>query len=316
MACTGSNTCQNRVCAATCDRVVGATLGNGVTDTTIQSAIDAAPDGGRVCIEAGTYSTGTLGSGYLGKINKNLTISGADQATTILDGTGARAGFEIGTNSYSSQITVTIEKLTIQNGYGGQAGGSGLYAWGNSGMTVNLTDVTARNGTYGSGIYIDSGNTNGMPTAVLTRVTATGNTTANGSAINTMRGGGMLIIGNATLTDCDITNNSVNTDGAGLAIFFGSTVTMTGGSISGNTSNLYTGGLYGNAAAFILYGAGNSFTATNVTMTNNVAAGTGGLGANEWAGTLTLTNCTVSGNTAATCNCVQDLGSCNTSYCV
>ncbi|MFM8594535.1 MAG: nitrous oxide reductase family maturation protein NosD, partial [Chloroflexota bacterium] len=278
----------------------------------LQAAIDAATSGDVICLRAGTF---TASSGnYLAVITKNLTIIGASEATTILDGGSQQSGIRIGSTDYSSAITVSISDLSIQNGMS-YHGASGIYVFGRSGMTVTLTDVTVKDGTHGSGIWLDEG-PNGQLTATFTRVTATN----NDGRPNAGRGGGIHAYGNLTMVNCDITNNHVKAEGGGLCLAAGATVTMTGGSISGNTAHEYTPGNYGNGAGFMLFNGASSFTATNVTMSNNVAEGIGGLGyvaAGE--STLSLNSCTISGNTAvASCACVYQRWNtnCNSSYCV
>ena len=277
----------------------------------LQAAIDAATSGDVICLRAGTF---TASSGnYLAVITKNLTVIGASEATTILDGELLRSGFQIGATNYGSQISVSISNLTVKNG-NSYHGASGAYIFGRSGMTVALTDVTLKDGMAGGGIYLDEGS-NGHPTATFTRVTATNNDIRP----NTGRGGGIIAFGNLTMVDCVITNNHVRSEGGGLCLVTGATVTMTGGSISGNTAHEYSPGNYGNGAGFMLFNGISSFTATNVTMSNNVAEGRGGLGCVVASGsTLSLNNCTISGNTAnTTCSCVYQAwnNTCNGSYC-
>lgn len=277
----------------------------------LQAAIDAANSGDAICLRAGTF---TASSGnYLAVITKNLTIIGASEATTILDGEQLRSGFLIGETDYSSQITVGLENLTVRNGRA-YHGAGGMYIFGRSGMTVTLTRVTVKDGIVGSGIWIDEG-AYGQPTTSFTRVTVTNNDTRPTST----RGGGIVAYGNLTMVNCDITNNHVRSEGGGLSLMTGATVTMTGGSISGNTAHEYAPGSYGNGGGFVLFSSSASFTATNVTMSNNVAEGRGGLGAvPSSSSTLSLNSCTISGNTAGTgCDCVYQGWdtSCNSSYC-
>lgn len=293
-------------------RTVGASIGGAVTDTTIQSAIDAAPDGGKVCIQAGTY---TASSGkYIASIRKNLTLEGADQATVLLDGQGSRCGLEIGATDYSSAITVSISNLTVKSSSGGD--GSGVYVYGISGMTVTMTDVTVKDGSGVNGVTVAATTT--RPVFNATRVTMTGNDIRPGTG----RGGGLVSNSVATLTDCVISNNSVQTQGGGVMVFGGSTFTMSGGSLSGNHAYLI-GTSYGEGGAFSVLADSASpatITLTNVSVTNNTADGRGGVGYYQGEGTtVTMTGCTVSGNTAPTCSCVYHFVSsnfvCTTTYC-
>lgn len=254
------------------------------------------------------------GGSCFGVITRNLSVRGDDEATVILDGLSVRSGFQVGAGNYSSAITVSISNLTIQNSGGGDGGA--IYAFGNSGMTVNMTDVTVKNSTGINGIYMD-GNPTG-PVFNGVRLTLDGNDIRP----NLSRGGGFLSYGVSTLTDCEITNNATKSEGGGITLVAPATLAMTGGKLSGN--HAYTNNAsYGNGGAFSFLNDSQSpvsITLTNVEVKDNVADGSGGVGFYDGlASTVTMTGCTVTGNTGVTCNCVYHFtGSayaCDTSYC-
>ena len=66
--------------------------------TTIQGAINGAPEGATIVIEAGTYYESLHWTG------KNLVIRGAGQGRTIIDGGGTSRGLYTNGLSYSSGI--------------------------------------------------------------------------------------------------------------------------------------------------------------------------------------------------------------------
>ena len=111
-------------------------------------------------------------------------------------------------------------------------------------------------------------------------------------------GGGIAIEEGGTATLTDVTITGCTGDQRGGAISNYGTLTMTGGSITGNTSNdikasdtdiVGGGGIYTSG--------GSTTTLTGVTITGNQAKGAGGGGINNW-GTLTIDGCTITGNTS------------------
>jgi MBG domain/Bacterial Ig-like domain (group 3)/Right handed beta helix region len=137
----------------------------------------------------------------------------------------------------------------------------------------------------------------GGVTASIRGLTITGghtNTTLNGAGINTS--------GNLTLTDCTITGNSADKGGGGI-VSYGSptapypTLTMNECTVSDNTA----GGFAGLGGGGIFTWRGAILSLTDCTITGN-SAGTGsggGAGIMSSGYPTTLTNCTISGNTSA-----------------
>jgi MBG domain/Bacterial Ig-like domain (group 3)/Right handed beta helix region len=137
----------------------------------------------------------------------------------------------------------------------------------------------------------------GGVTASIRGLTITGghtNTTLNGAGINTS--------GNLTLTDCTITGNSADKGGGGI-VSYGSptapypTLTMNECTVSDNTA----GGFAGLGGGGIFTWRGALLSLTDCTITGN-SAGTGsggGAGIMSSGYPTTLTNCTISGNTSA-----------------
>ncbi len=82
-------------------------------------------------------------------IDRNMTIQGQSQAGTIINGTGNNWIFNI-----QPGITVTLENLTLTNGYTTDVGGA-IYNLGN--LTVNNCNFTQNQAIRGGAIY-NSGN--------------------------------------------------------------------------------------------------------------------------------------------------------------
>lgn len=287
---------------------------------TLRAAIQQAnatvgPDA--ITLPAGVYTLTRVGTGEdeadTGDldITDDMTIIGANAATTIVDGLTFDRVFDI-----LPGATVTIQDVTIQNGDtasvivvivgGGVTGiGAGIRNMG----TLTLTDVdvkdnaadesagggianqgslTMSGGTIsdnsardaGGGIFnLDSG------TATLNNVTVSDNTVER-------RGGGIATLGSLTLTDSTVSGNTANRQGAGI-FSGGGTLTLTTSTIRDNVLDApgsFGGGIYNTGA----------LTMDQSTIRDNTARkGGGGLFHSSDASTATLTKSTISGNTLA-----------------
>ncbi len=149
-----------------------------------------------------------------------------------------------------------------------------------------LTIVGGLTSTATGGSYAGyGGGLLNLGTATLTDCTVTGN-------IATIEGGGLANTGrydSLTLTNSAVTDNQTGADGAGGGIdnpFF-DTVTLSGTTISGNSAGT-GGGLVSLGTASL----------TNCSVTGNTAKSFGG-GVYDNDGTIDLSGCTISGNTAS-----------------
>jgi predicted outer membrane repeat protein len=242
-----------------------------------------------------------------------LTLS---NYTTTIQGPGAGM---LTINGYFGRVfsvldfaTVTITGLTISNGsvyYAGQPGTGSGGAISNRGV-LTVSDCTfsgnsANGGTgYGGAIYsvgtltasncLFSGNTastNGGAIwedttygTTLTGCTFTGNTAGNG-------GGAVYNGGTLTVNGCTFANNSAYIVGGGIFADLGNNTTITGSIFSGNsataTVSVSEGGGVDNG--------GGTMAVSGCTFSGNSAGGGGGI---LNGGPLTVTSSTFSGNTA------------------
>ena len=288
------------------DGVAETAPSNGVT--TLRAAIQeanalAGPD--TIILAAGTYTLTIAGAdedaGATGDldITDDLTITGAGQATTIIDGGALDRVFHVITGS-----TVEISGVTVQNGRvldGLPTAGGGIRIDG----TLNLTDSTISNnaaafGTEGGGI----GNTG---TLILTNSTVSGNTASSVGGIHNYgtvtitnstvsgnsataggQGGGIFNSGILALVDSTVRDNFASGGGiSGGGIVNQATLSLTGSTVSGNRANGDGGGIYNQI---------DTVTVVNSTITNNTAGRGGGI-FNSFA-SLTVLSSTVSGNTS------------------
>jgi hypothetical protein len=238
--------------------------------------VDRASTGDTLNVAAGLYKENLV-------LDKSLSIKGAGQGLTAIDGNFAGSVFKIG--SINSNIDVDLSGMTIQGGSGTQVGnvlmGGGIYNRGRTDIAdciITGNRISSAGGAYGGGIANDGVSGGLTPTITLTGCTIANNaavgsspsgsyggglwnrygtTSLSGCTVNdnlvsgtgTIRGGGISNTGDKgplTLTDCLITgNNALGSSGSGGGIWLSGTATlvMKGGSISSNAAINSGGGI-------------------------------------------------------------------------
>ena len=271
----------------------GAGTGFGVSDT--------------INVPAGTYTTTLpgvedLNAGGDFDITKPLTITGAGQATTIIQGgTVGLPAPNASDRVFHASATagaITFDGVTIQNGVSFGGAGGGIY-------TLGATTLTMTNSTVSGNFALGTGGgISAASTVTLTNSTVSGNVTWDNV-------GGINTTGAVTLTNSDVSDNRADYGGTG-GIYSPGGLTMTNSAVSGNWVRDNFGGIYcgslmmtnstvdnniawGGAIGGI-YATGNT-TMTNSTISNNKAQG-GSVGGIQADGNVTLTNSTIYGNSA------------------
>jgi CSLREA domain-containing protein len=187
-----------------------------------------------------------------------ITLNGAGASLAIVQMTGGSITHRVFLVALGT--TADISGISVENGHVAVNGGGGIL---NDG-TLNLSNstVSQNSAQFGGGIYLNTGGT----------------------------------LTNDTIDSNSATLNSGIAEAAGVFVSHG-TNTITGGSISSNTSAGDTGGLYIQNS-----NPGDSTTISGVTINSNTAAtGTGGVyvqndGSSPTA--VTLTNDTIDSNTS------------------
>ena len=261
---------------------VDSSPGDGVCATatgscTLRAAIMEANDlagADTITLPIGTYTLTIAGIEDLGvagdlDITGDLTINGAGQATTIIDGGALDRVFQV------HGVTVEISDVTIRNG---SAAGGGIHSTGT--LTLNRSTVSGNTATGGAG-----GIVNIRGTLNIIDSTISGNIAGSG-------GGVANVAGTAVLTNVIVSGNTAGTGrGGGIANSrfgtFSSTMTLTNVTVSGNTAVLGDGG-----------GISNRLTTGISSTVSNNSAGRRGGGLAIISGTVTLADSTVSDNTA------------------
>ncbi len=299
-----------------------------------QAIVDAGPGEG-IVVPAGTY---TLTTGELA-IAKSLTITGSGAAGTIIQAGNRSRVFH---TSGGSASDITIAGVTIRGGEARQTAGMPLVEGGgvlNDDATLTLSDDVIRDNiadadgagsagaggrAEGGGVYSDVPGTLHLQHTELLSNTATalGNPGERGGIAT---GGGAAIVGAFTITGSTFEANRADARGGQGPPNAGQTGGESeGGGLDaeppGAGSQLSSSTLDDNVAdasagpggtAFVAAGAGafiesdaGPFTATDVTITGNVARASGGGGSADggavyFAGSgqvLTLINATLSAN--------------------
>lgn len=248
----------------------------------------------------------------------NITLIGAGATTTIIDGNhtanetdlvapvmfvGSNAPVEIrgvtitkGNFSRGSTFgsgggmnnagVLTIVDSIISDNFG--AAGGGIY---NSGTLTLLRSRISRNLAGGGAFSGEGGGIYNVSSFQQTSITVTDSIISANTAINANGGGISNFQGIVTITNSTVHGNTADRLGGGIANFRGTftgTLTVTNATISGNRGSS-GGGIYNNSATVHLQ---------NVTIAHNIATtGTGGGINNPDAGTFTLRNTLIVGNT-------------------
>ena len=303
------------------------------------AAVDACPAGSgadTIVVPTGTYTLSIPGAGEDANatgdldITADLTLSGADAATTIIDGAALDRVFHI-VRWRSLGCTVEISGMTIRNGSPDGSGGGIL----NQGtLALDSSTVSGNTAPGGGGLFNDYWGNTYPSTSTLTNVTFSGNSAsqfsgggvANGyfssaTLTNVMfsgnsapqSGGGMSNdpYSSATLTNVTFTGNSAFLGGGMSDVYAYTTSTLSNVTFSGNTGGPGGGMYIRNSTSMLsnvtftgnygLYGGGmfsrdSTSTLTNVTFSSNTAFWDGGGMANVGSSSSMLTNVTFSGN--------------------
>ena len=232
-------------------------LNNTNADETI--TIDATSAGGT------TVSGGGVSSNFSDIEIDNGTVNLTD--LTISNGNTDNSGGGIYNDS-----TLTVTNCAFTNDSAGEEGG-GLDNEDN--LTIANCAFTNNSANYGGGLYNDA-TLNMSDTSIN-----------NNSLTGTGGGAGFGNEGEATITDCTITDNSGSGNGdVGGGILNYYLLTITGGAISGNSATNNGGGIDDE---------GTALSVTNGTVSDNTSANGGGVYSDA---TTTITSCQLTGNTS------------------
>lgn len=297
-------------------------IGNPVA--TIAKAITLSSSGDIIDIAAGTYTEANLNPG----VAKSLTFKGAGASLTFVQ--AAVTAYQTGTalkmvfnleNTYTADVAINLQDLTIQNAYNNGSGG-GIRAFNKSAnankLTVNLTNVNMTNnqGTNGGAIVLQGTGSSSVD-VVMSNCTFSGNkatvTNAGGGGAIMLNAGGSISL---SVNRCYLVGNTTTgTTGGGAICAAANTIyplniTIKNSTLSSNVASA------GNGGAISLICGANAATAINhvlwlenSTFYANQTTGTGKVGgavcfktcatgqAVAPAQTVTINHCTIARNT-------------------
>jgi hypothetical protein len=313
----------------------------GTSPCTLRQAISQAVSGDTIDVPAGQITL-TPALGPL-PINASITIDGAGQGSTIVDGGGASRVIHIDTPDGLSEstATLTLENLTVTGGSvtrspaQTQAGGAGIQADTSGGLY--LKHVTVSGNTFNaSTVATNADNIGGagilsLSTVVLTDSTVSGNTLTIDGAQGASGGGGVLVTsGDLILAGSTVSNNtatvtegtgSFGRNGGGGIFFLGESggsddLILEDSTISGNTFRVPTpvgndadddggGGLL--TGGISVLSRDSTLSGNNADLRGDLAAAGGGA-VLDFGGGSAYTNTTFAGNTVQFTTVVVDQG--------
>lgn len=208
---------------------------------------------------------------------------------TVSNNTSQRYGGGIAVlNSTLSLSNSQVSGNTVEHNYSSYNKGAGIYAE-NSSVTISNTTISDNRGIGGVGICAEGG--------TLSVAGSTISNNRNTLSPSTGEGGGIYAGGQANVTigaGCRITGNATG-DGGGLYLGYKVSCTVAEGlEISGNSAWRQGGGicLVGTESLIL---SGIQITG-NGSLNTSGCVGAGIFGSVQRSGTLTLKNCTISGN--------------------
>ena len=265
-----------------------------------------------------TTGTSTSGGGILNDMGV-LTVTG----TPISGNTSVRAGGGIEDNSTEGN-TLTLSNVTLSNNTTGATpgNGGGLHITGPGDSMISDCTVTENSASAeGGGLWNGSGIMTVVNTTVDNNI-ASGNDADHGGGgifnnggtlningetqiTNNMStgtagsGGGLLsTAGNVTIENTTFTGNSANRAGGAIEIIDGD-LTFNASSMINNDVNGTAGTpAPGNGGGFHVTGTSGTMIFTNSDFMDNEAGREGGALWNQSGTTMTVTGCTIDGNTS------------------
>lgn len=203
--------------------------------TSVQAAIDAAPNGANILV------VGQVLSEVIDIASRTITLTGGYNANCTAPVVGARTTFSPSVTGSVMDITsgsvVRLESLVMRNGTGF---GAGLDVLGSSQVLLVNTSVERNQGTSGGGMYVGAGSA----------ITLTNNSIVFSNTATSIGGGAMVYGQLAALdTSSDFSTNSA-ADGGNLAVS-GGRVFLNNADVVAGTATNRGGGIYATQGAII-----------------------------------------------------------------
>lgn len=233
-----------------------------------------------------------------------LTIIDSKGGGTIKNST--KSCFYVAPSS-GAKSTLNFQGGTILNCQPSDGNGGAMDIQPNGTVNMSGGTITGCKGTSGAAVYVTGGTfnmtggtiTNNKVNAYKDWTPPTGTEalpTSNNT--DTSRGGGIYVEkGKCTVSGGTISGNVAHS-GGGVFVTSGATFSFTGGTIEGNYAVAKLGQGTGNGGGIYIEGGNSNCTINGGTIRNNRATRYGG-GININGSTMTIPNCTISGNLAS-----------------
>jgi autotransporter family porin len=243
---------------------------------TIKNATGTVSSGGTVYIANGTYNENNI------TINKDMTVIGASQSKTVINGTHTNVIFSI-----SPEVKFTISNLTLTEG------DHAIYNYGGN-CTVNNCTFTGNSAGAGGAVYTDDAIFYhfGQKFEYAGILNVTGSTfkdnTATTDEVTGGLGGAIYNSASLTATGSNFTGNMATDDGGAIFNSIGSNSTIISSKFTNNSATNDGGAIYNEDS---------NLTVMKSTLTGNIATNSSG-GAIYNSGTLNVSGSTFTSNTA------------------
>lgn len=255
---------------------------------TLRSEIDGAVSGDTIDLSQLSCSTITLTSGQIEVHVDDLTIVGPGADALTIDAGGNSRVFyhHSSTDDTNTTGTLTIDSVTMANGYYFDdyfiAPGGCVYSGGN--VTLNHATVT---GCQAVGKYSNGGGIYTLGDITLTDSTVSGNQS----------------IGNAFKYGSPYVDDGPQPGGQGGGLYANGNISISRSTISGNEAKLENGApKFNRGGAMFAFGvidiSDSAIFDNSITGTDNYGGLGGAIFANDETSVLTVTNSTISNNTA------------------
>jgi hypothetical protein len=273
-------------------------VGTGNTDSCSESAlVDALVGGGDVTFNCGGAPWAITLTSHK-TIAVNTTIDGGGLIT--LGGGNAVRHFVVNTGA-----TLTLNNITLSNGYSGNDFGGSILVDGGRLVLNNSTIQNSQTNNYGGGGIYSTGPVTvnnstvqgnrgqdgaGLSTVALTMV----NSTVSDN-VATNYGGGLQVGGVTTISNSQVSNNTASS-GGGIFVTAEGQLTMRNVNVAGNTANGVSGEIPSGGGGIANQG---TLAANNVTLDGNMTTKFGGALFNDGVTATLAAGSRVTGNMAS-----------------
>lgn len=258
---------------------------------------NASPGGDTIGVAVGLSGTIILTSGQL-TISDDLTLTGPGERLLAVSGNNASRVFEIALG-----VNVSMSDLTIRDGMASGLNGGGIRSSGRLDLrrcTVSNNVAFSGGGIFNESLTLTITNVNISDNSASQAGGGLGNdtgftsitssTVANNHAL--VGGGFANVFSIAAITNSTIFHNSASLDGGGI-VNEGAQLMVTGATILGNTAM----GQFGRGGGIDNHLA-STLTITESTISNNSARDGGGVSSTNFSA-LMITSSTISGNSGS-----------------